>query len=412
MASGIRDKVAIVGMGCSRFGERWDAAADELMVEAFHEALADAGLERDRIEAAWLGVFYQEQSVSKSGLPLAMALRLPNVPVTRVENLCATGTEALRGAAYAVASGAVDIALAMGVEKLKDTGFGGLPERTKGTFEDLWQPGFTPPGAFAQLGAAYAARHGISVAELRRAMAHVSCKSHANALRHPKAHLRAPLTPEQVLAAPMVAYPLGVYDCCGVSDGAACAIVTTPAIARALGKADHVAIKALQLVPSNGVEMGHGSWDGAHTLTTPIAALRAYREAGIDRPREQLDLIEVHDCFSITELVLMEDLGLSDPGRAPHDILDGRYDRDGAIPCQTDGGLKCFGHPVGASGLRMAYEIYTQLLGRAGERQLATPAIGLSHNLGGIPNRNVASVAVFGLQHHKSTSRPTAQSSP
>jgi acetyl-CoA C-acetyltransferase len=397
VASGIKDKVAILGMGCTRFGERWDAGPEDLMVEAFAECIADAGIERDRIEAAWLGVFYQEQSTSKSGLPLSMALRLPNVPVTRVENLCATGTEALRGAVYAVAAGAVDIALAMGVEKLKDTGFGGLPERSKGTFEDLWQPGFTPPGAFAQLAAAYAARHGYSMDELKRAMAHVSWKSHENAAANPKAHLRNRITIEQVLAAPPVAYPLGVFDCCGVSDGAACAIVTTPEIARSLGKRDLVTVKALQLAPSNGVEMGHASWDGSHTLTTAIAAQRAYREAGIDDPREQLDLIEVHDCFSITELVVMEDLGLSDPGRAVRDVLDGRYDRDGAIPCQVDGGLKCFGHPVGASGLRMAYEIYTQLLGRAGERQLESPAIGLTHNLGGIPNRNVASVSVLGL---------------
>ena len=397
MATGIRDKVAIVGMGCSRFGERWDQGPDDLMVEAFSEALKDAGIERDRIEAAWLGVFYQEQSTSKSGLPLSMALRLPNVPVTRVENLCATGTEALRGAVYAVASGAADIALAMGVEKLKDTGFGGLPERPKGTFEDLWQPGFTPPGAFAQLGAAYAARHGLSIDELRRAMAHVSVKSHANAVDNPKAHLRNRITVDQVLNAPMVAFPLGVFDCCGVSDGAACAIVTTPEIAASLGKRDHVTVKALQLAPSNGAEMGHASWDGSYTPTTRLAAQRAYREAGLSDPARQLGLIEVHDCFSVTELVVMEDLGLSAPGRAPADILDGRYDRDGAIPCQTDGGLKCFGHPVGASGLRMAYEIYTQLLGRAGARQIGAPSIGLSHNLGGIPNRNVASIAIFGL---------------
>ena len=397
MATGIKDKVAIIGMGCSRFGERYDCGADDLMVEAFGEALADAGIERDRIEAGWLGVFYQDQSVSRSGLPLSNALRLPNVPVTRVENLCATGTEALRGAVYAVASGAVDIALAMGVEKLKDTGFGGLPERTKGTFEDQWQPGFTPPGAIAQLGAADAARHGISVNDLRRAMAHVSCKSHANAALNPKAHLRNPITPEQVLSAPMIAYPLGVLDCCGVSDGAACAIVTTPEIARSLGRRDQVTVKALQLAPSNGVEMGHDSWDGSHTLTTKLAAARAYREAGIADPRREISLIEVHDCFSVTELVLMEDLGFSDPGRAPADILDGRYDRSGAMPCQTDGGLKCFGHPVGASGLRMVYEIYTQLLGRAGQRQLANPSLGLAQNLGGIPNRNVASVAIVGL---------------
>ncbi len=397
MARGIKDQVAIIGMGCSRFGERWADGADDLMHEAFAEALTDAGIERDQLDAAWLGVFFDEQNVGKSSLPLSMALRLPNIPVTRVENLCATGTEALRGAVYAVAAGASDIALAMGVEKLKDTGYSGLPERTKGTFEDLFLPGSTAPGSFAQLASAYGARHGYKMDELRRAMAHVSWKSHENGALNPKAHLRNRITEQQVLDAPMIAYPLGVFDCCGVSDGAACAIVTTPAIARSLGKHDVVTVKAMQLTPSNGVEMGHKSWDGSHTLTTPIAAQRAYREAGITDPRRELDLIEVHDCFSITELVLMEDLGLSDAGRAPHDIRDGRYDRDGALPCQIDGGLKCFGHPIGASGLRMAYEVYLQLLGRASERQLPQPALGLTHNLGGIPNRNIASVSIFGL---------------
>jgi acetyl-CoA C-acetyltransferase len=397
MATGIRDKVAIIGMGCSRFGERWDCGPDDLMIEAFEEAVADAGVERDRLEAAWLGVFYDEQNVSKSALPLAMALRLPQIPVTRVENLCATGTEALRGAAYAVAAGACDFALAMGVEKLKDTGFGGLPERTKGTFEDLWQPGFTPPGAFAQLAASYAAKHGIAMEDLKRAMARVSVKSHENGALTPKAHLRKRITEAQVLAAPMVAWPLGVFDCCGVSDGAACAIVTTPEKARELGRLDAVTIKAMQLVPSNGYELSHAGWDGAHTPTTRAAARRAYAEAGVRDPRAEVSLMEVHDCFSITELVLMEDLGMSDEGRATFDILDGAYDRDGRNPCQTDGGLKCFGHPVGASGLRMAYEVYNQLLGRAGERQLASPTLGLTHNLGGIPNRNVASVSLFGL---------------
>jgi acetyl-CoA C-acetyltransferase len=397
VATGIRDKVVIVGMGCSRFGERWDCGADDLMLEAFEEAIADAGLERDRLDAAWLGVFYDEQNVSKSGLPLAIALRLQQLPVTRVENLCATGTEALRGAAYAVAAGACDFALAMGVEKLKDTGFRGLPERTKGTFDDLWQPGFTAPGAFAQLAAGYAAKQRLPMELVKRAMARVSVKSHANGLLSPKAHLRRPLTEQQVLDAPMVAWPLGVYDCCGVSDGAACAIVTTPEKARELGMSDAVGIRAMQLAASNGVELSHESWDGAHTPNTRVAARRAYAEAGIEDPRKEISVMEVHDCFSVTELVLMEDLGMSDPGRAPADILDGDFDRDGRNPCQTDGGLKCFGHPVGASGLRMAYEVYSQLLGRAGERQLRSPSLGLTHNLGGIPGRNVASVSVFGL---------------
>lgn len=396
MAKGIRDKVAIIGMGCSRFGERWDAGPDDLMLEAFQECIADAGIAKSDIQAGWMGVFFDEQSVGKSALPLSMALRLPNIPVTRVENLCATGTEALRGAVYAVAAGACDIAIAMGVEKLKDTGFGGLPERTKGTFEDLWLPQNTAPGGFAQLGAAYAARTGTDMADLKRAMAHISVKSHANGALNPKAHLRNPITEQQVLDARMVAYPLGLFDCAGVSDGAACAIVTTPEIARSLGKTNPVTVKALQLAPSNGVELAHGSWDGSYTLTTRIAAKRAYEEAGIKDPRAELSLIEVHDCFSVTELVVMEDLGLSPEGGAVRDVMDGFFDRDGKIPCQIDGGLKCFGHPIGATGLRMVYEIYLQLQGRAGERQLPDPRLGLTHNLGGLPNRNITSVAIIG----------------
>ncbi len=396
MAKGIRDKVAIIGMGCSRFGERWDAGPDDLMLEAFQECIQDAGIDKSAIEAGWMGVFFDEQSVGKSALPLSMALRLPNIPVTRVENLCATGTEALRGAVYAVAAGACDIAIAMGVEKLKDTGFGGLPERTKGTFEDLWLPQNTAPGGFAQLGAAYAARTGTDMADLKRAMAHISVKSHANGALNPKAHLRNPITEQQVLDARMVAYPLGLFDCAGVSDGAACAIVTTPEIARSLGKTNPVTVKALQLAPSNGVELAHGSWDGSYTLTTRIAARRAYEEAGIRDPRAELSLIEVHDCFSVTELVVMEDLGLSPEGGAVRDVMDGFYDRDGRIPCQIDGGLKCFGHPIGATGLRMVYEIYLQLQGRAGARQLPDPRFGLTHNLGGLPNRNITSVAIIG----------------
>src|SRR4030042_1348172 len=153
MATGIRDKVAILGMGCSRFGERWDMGAEELMVEAFLECLEDAGIEKDKIEAAWLGSAMIFVNVGLSALPLPMALRLPNIPVTRVENFCATGTEAFRGACYAVASGAVDIALALGVEKLKDTGYGGLPNMgsNAGPSPFFPVPNNTPPGRLVPL---------------------------------------------------------------------------------------------------------------------------------------------------------------------------------------------------------------------------------------------------------------------
>lgn len=397
MAKGIKDKVAIIGMGCTRFGERWDCGTEELMVEAFSEALTDAGVSREQIEMAWLGLFMQEQSAGKSGLPLSMALRLPNIPVTRVENMCATGTEALRGAVYAVAAGACDVAMAVGVEKLKDTGYPGLPERSKGTFDDLWLPNQTAPGAFAQLASAYQSKHKCDAKDLKRAMAHVSVKSHDNGLQNPKAHLRRAITEEQAMNAPMIAAPLGLYDCCGVSDGAACAIVTSVEKAKEMGITDMVTVKAMQLAPSNGFEMSTTGWDGSYLETTRIAAARAYQEAGIKNPEKELNMTEVHDCFSVTELVVMEDLGLCEEGRAINAVLDGKFDRDGEVPCQIDGGLKCFGHPIGASGLRMAYEIYLQLQGKAGERQLTSPSLGLTHNLGGHPFRNVASVSVFGL---------------
>ena len=397
MATGIKDKVAIIGMGCSKFGERWDAGSAELMREAFDEALADAGIERSQIEAGWYGSAVDGVNVGNSAIPASTALRLDGIPFSRMENMCATGTEALRGAAYAVASGAVDVAVAIGAEKLKDAGYGGLPPAYKGTFNDLWMPMGSAPAGFAQLAAGYRSKHGVSKEDLKRGIAHVSWKSHQNGVNSPKAHMRKAVSMEQILAAPMIAEPLGLFDCCGVSDGAACAIVTTPEIARALGKSDLVTIKAIQLSISSGQESSTSGWDGSHVRNTRNAATRAYKEAGITDPRTQLNLIEVHDCFSITELVTMEDLFISHDGRAVHDVLDGFYDAGGTLPCQIDGGLKCFGHPIGASGLRMAYEVYMQLLGRGGPRQLAAPSIGLTHNLGGVPYNGIAAVSILGL---------------
>ncbi|MBI1684369.1 acetyl-CoA acetyltransferase [Caulobacter hibisci] len=398
MASGIRDKVAILGMGCSKFGERWDAGPDDLMVEAYVEAMSDAGIEASQLDAAWFSTHIDEIGTGKGGTPLSIALRLPNIAVTRVENFCASGSEAFRGAVYAVAAGAADIALAVGVEKLKDTGYGGLPFGAPGTLMPQVMPNGSAPGNFAQLASAYRAKHGVSREDLKRAIAHVSVKSHANGAKNPKAHLRKPITQEQALNAPMIAEPLGLFDCCGVSDGAAAAIVTTPEIARALGKRDLVTVKALQLSVSNGYESQYNGWDGSHFHTARIAAGKAYKEAGIERPREQVSMMEVHDCFSVTELVTMEDLFISAEGQGWRDVLDGFYDADGGLPCQIDGGLKCFGHPIGASGLRMLYEMYLQLQGRAGERQLRDPVIGMTHNLGGAPASNVCSVAIIGRE--------------
>jgi acetyl-CoA C-acetyltransferase len=397
MASGIRDKVAIVGMGCTRFGERWESGADDLLVEAFVEATQDAGIDAKEIQAAWLGVCFDEINVGKSALPLSYALKLPFIPITRVENFCASGTESFRGACYAVASGACDIALAAGVEKLKDTGYGGLPDfgTAMGTRNRLLFPNMTAPGGFAMMATAYFAKYGLTRDEGKKALAFISAKSHANGAKNPKAHLRKAVDVDTILQSPIVAEPLGLYDCCGVSDGAACAIVTTPEIAAKLRK-DAVYVKALQIAVTSGEEMLTARWDGAHVETTVRAAARAYAEAGIKDPRAQVSLMEVHDCFSITEFVTYEDLAISPRGGAAKDIFDGFYNLDGKVPCQPDGGLKCFGHPIGASGLRMIYEVYKQFQGKAGERQLTDPRFGLTHNLGGFPSGSVCSIGIFG----------------
>lgn len=400
MAAGIRNKVAILGMGCTVFGEHWELDSSDLLLEAFRECLADAGIEKKEIQAAWIGNHIDEVNIGKGGCYLAGTLHLPFIPVTRVENFCASGTEAFRGACYAVASGAYDIALAAGVEKLKDVGYGGLPDSPIfGQLMRLIAPNATAPGLFAQLATAYAAKYGVPMDKIKEAITHISWKSHQNGAINPRAHLRRAVSEEQISSSPFVAYPLGLFDCCGVSDGAAMAIVTTPEIARTL-KPDRepVLVKALQIAVSSGEEALYHRWDGANILTTRVAAQRAYDEAGISKPREEIDLMEVHDCFSITEMVTMEDLAISPPGKAPDDILNGFYDLDGELPCQSDGGLKCFGHPIGASGLRMIYEIYNQLLQRwPAERQVKNARLGLTHNLGGVPHQNVCSVAILGL---------------
>ncbi|MBI2958185.1 MAG: acetyl-CoA acetyltransferase [Chloroflexi bacterium] len=399
MASGIRDKVAIVGMGCTAFGERWDKSAEDLMVDAFLEAVNDAGMEKKDIQAAWLGTHFDEASVGKGAVPLALTLKLPFIPVTRVDNYCATGTEALRAACYAVASGAYDVCLALGVEKLKDVGYGGLPGGAiLGQLNRFIYPNWTAPGMFAMMATAYFAKYGISLEEGKSMLARISVKSHHNGSLNPKAHLRREITVEQAMKAPMIAWPLGLFDCCGVSDGAAAAIVTRADMA-ARFRSDPVHIKSIQIAASSGEELMYNNWDRSHVEPAVRAANKAYEEAGIRDPRAEIRLAEVHDCFSITEAVAMEDLRFSPRGRVKEDIEAGRFNLNGPQPVQPDGGLKCFGHPVGASGLRMAYEIYKQLQGKAQkpERQIKDARIGLTHNMGLFPSNNLVSVCILGL---------------
>ncbi|MBW1642783.1 MAG: acetyl-CoA acetyltransferase [Deltaproteobacteria bacterium] len=399
MADGIRDKVAILGMGCTKFGERWESGAEDLAVEAFVECLEDAGIEKKELQAAYVGTHFDEVNVGKAALPIALPLKLPYIPVTRTENYCATATEAFRAACYSVAAGVYDIVLAIGVEKLKDTGYGGLPSSGGGVNSFMMGANFTAPGSFAQLATAYGKKWDIPMDKIKDAIAHVSAKSHANGVLNPRAHLRRAISEDQIKAAPMIAYPLGLFDCCGVSDGSAAAIVTTPEIAKSLKKnQDIVMVKALSICDSSGEEAMYNNWDGSHFVTTRIAATNAYKEAGIKDPRKEISMMEVHDCFSITEMVTMEDLHISPKGGSYDDIMNGFYDLNGDVPCQVDGGLKCFGHPIGASGLRMIYAMYEQLLDRVPEeRKVKNARLGLTHNLGGLPWMNVAAISIVGL---------------
>ena len=388
---GIKDKVAIVGMGCTKFGELWDKGVSDLIVESYKEALEDAGIEPKDIEAAWQGNLYDFTAVS--AMPVSTTLKLPFIPVTRVENMCASGSEALRGACYAVAAGIHDICLALGVEKLKDTGYGGLPAGGGGVGVG---PNATAPGMFAMMATRYFAKYGLSPEEGKRTLAHISSKSHHNGTLNPKAHLQREISIEDIMRAPIIAWPLGLFDCCGVSDGSAAAIVVRADMAKNF-RTDPVYVKSLQIAVSSGEESSYTDYDYAHVESTYRAGVRAYEEAGIKNPREEVSMMEVHDCFSITELVTYEDLQISPRGRAGEDINAGFYDLDGQVPCQPDGGLKCFGHPIGASGLRMMYEMYKQLQGKAGPRQIKDPKMGLTHNLGGVPPRCVCSACIVGL---------------
>jgi acetyl-CoA C-acetyltransferase len=392
---GIRDRVAIVGMGCTRFAEHWDKGTDDLIRDAAGDAFASAGVGRDDVDAYWVGT---AQS-GMSGMLLAKPLGLEGKPVTRVENMCATGSESLRQAAYAVASGAYDVAMALGVEKVKDSGYQGLnafPIPTDGTNRTL-----TAAAMFSMVAPAYAERYGVDRAELRRVLARIASKNHHNGARNERAQFRREMSVDAICAMPAVAGDLSVFDCAGVADGAAAAIVV-----RAEDAARYtdrpLYVKALSSVAGNGSGLTDPDYDYTTFPEVSRCAADAYAQAGVSDPRAELAMAEVHDCFTPTELVLMEDLGFCERGTAWQEVLAGTFDLDGELPVNPDGGLKSFGHPVGASGLRMMFEAWLQLRDEAPEaRRIATVpgrTLALTHNLGGYPGEMVSFVSILGSE--------------
>ena len=389
-SNGIRDRVTIVGMGCTPFGEHWGKGVDDLLVDAATEALGSASVKLDDVDAFWLGTM----GSGVSGLTLSRPMKIDYRPVSRLENMCATGSEAFRNACYAVASGAYDLAMAIGVEKLKDSGFSGLTGSAPPS--DGTAPALTAPALFSLLAPAYCKKYGVDDAEMKEVLTRIAWKNHRNGALNPRAQFKKEVAKEVICNSPLVAGPLGIFDCSGVSDGSAAAIVCRAEDAHRYTD-NPLYVKALSFVSGPGA----GPIDPEYDYTTFNEVVRsaadAYQQAGIEDPRAELAMAEVHDCFTPTELVLMEDLGFAPRGMAWKEVLAGTFDLEGELAVNPDGGLKSFGHPIGASGLRMLFEAWLQLRGEAGPRQISNgKKLGLTHNLGGSPGECVSFVSVVG----------------
>jgi acetyl-CoA C-acetyltransferase len=379
----IANEIAIAGVGVTPFGVLHDRSYLDLVARAAQDALADAGIGVEDVDAAWLGTAEPLLAglVGDSGAGVAEALRMRGKPISRVSNFCTSGMEAVRHAALAVAAGEYEIVLAIGAEKMRDvTPRESLVAKTTDQTHPVLSKGRTAPGQFALVANRYLATYGYPADVL----AEVSVKNHEHATRNPKAHFRSPVTREQVLSAPRVADPLGVLDCTPTTDGAAAVVVTSRRWAERNARR-HAIIRGVGLAVIDGYfamqSRAHNDLLGFEA--TRRAADQAYLQAGIKDPRTELDLVECHDCFTITEIVNTEDLRLAAPGEGVRLLLDGVTRFGGDLPVNVSGGLQSCGHPVGATGVRMVAEIVDQVTGESGSRQVSGASTGLAHTLGG-----------------------------
>jgi acetyl-CoA C-acetyltransferase len=368
----IRDQVAIVGVGCCKFGENWDQSPSDMIVDAAYEAYEDAGLEKpqEQVDAVFTGSLYSQKGPHEC----SDALKLWK-PVTMVSNYCATGTDAFRCGVLSIAAGMYDTVLVVGYDKPKDRGVSG-PSVMMNQVRDLPQ---TPAGWFSLCASTYFEKYGAG----REDLAKIAVKNHKNGCLAPKSFLKREITVEDVLQARMISWPFGLYDCAAQTDGAAAAILTRADLARSY-RDDPVYVRGVTVMggpnPQKDPTNDFLSWK-----PTGWAAKEAYQQAGITRPMEEIDVAQLHDCFSLTELLSYEDLGFIEKGAAKEHIAAGTFDLGGQLPVNTDGGLKTFGHPTGATGVRMIYENTLQLQGRAEKRQVEGATTALSHNIGGHP---------------------------
>jgi acetyl-CoA C-acetyltransferase len=380
----IRDKVSVVGVGCCQFGENWDQSPADMIVDAAYEAYADAGIEKpqEEIDAVFTGSIYS----NKGPHECADALKLFNKPVTFATNYCATGTDLIRLGVMSIAAGLYDTVLVVGYDKPKDRGVSG-PSVVVDRVRDLPQ---TPAGWFSLAAATYFKKYGASRADLAK----IAIKNHANGCLAPKSFLKRQITEEDYFKARIISWPFGLYDSAAQTDGAAATILSRSDLVGRYSS-DPISVKGVTVRsgpnPQKDPQNDFLSWK-----PTAWARDDVYQMAGITNPREEIGIAQVHDCFSLTELLTYEDLGFCEKGAAKEHIAAGTFERSGPLPVNTDGGLKTFGHPTGATGVRMIYENVLQLRGQAGERQIPNieGKLALSHNIGGHPT--ACGIAILG----------------
>lgn len=391
----LKDKVAIVGVGCTETGELWEKSAGDLLVQACYEAFEDAGVAPSDIQAAWLASYGYQPGIG--GAALSRHLKFEYIPVSRTTNACATGGDTFRNACCAVAAGLYDIVLVCGVEKTGSKGEmmgGASPESVVG-YDTLFFQGAA--SCFALAATRYAHHYGYTIEQLRRGLARFAVKNYRNGSLNPKAWLRKPLTLEECLNGRPIAYPLGIHDCCANVDGAAALIITRPEVAATM-RPDYVLVKGFGLANGARQSVLQSTYDFVHYQENVVASQAAYRMAGIKEPFKEIDLAEIHDAFTIVEAVTMEDLGFAPRGKALEYVTNGVYDLEGELPTNTDGGLKSTGHPTGATGLKSMCEVMTQIQGKAGARQVKNVRLALTHSQGGHPGVYDTIIGIFGAR--------------
>ena len=370
--------VSIVGSGQTKFGRHDDYDLRELFAIAAHEAIEEAGLAPKDIEAAFIGNLSADQFNRQTHIAplLTEYAGMKGIPATKCEAACASSATALRAAILAIESGQHDIVMAAGVEKMTDLPTPGVIETLAMAADQPFEaePGITFPGIFAVLAVAHMAKYGTT----KEHLAAVAVKNHANAVHNPLAQYQKAITMDKALTARMVAWPLGLFDCSPITDGAAVVILTRNKKAR---KFTDAPVKIIASAQANDTMDLCDRTDLTTLYAARTAAQRAYQEAKIG-PKD-IDFAEVHDCFTIAEIIATEDLGIFKPGEGGPAVAAGRTQIDDEIAINTSGGLKAKGHPVGATGVAQIIETYHQLRNEAGKRQVDDPNYGLCHNVGG-----------------------------